>query len=193
MFARPTRSFISARAKEANIATGPSSIRNAIRTARVAEGAALEHRVRTFLKRNEKNSATNYTRRLKVGDFVLRKRTTFPSNSPRKLCFKIKIDGYEVLSRVATNAYKVKSVLTGQTETLAGDLCVKTTGYDAITLKKLVESMLIASERNTASIGRPTTRSRNLTVSQISRPLFCLGYNSENPSCDELGSSVLPL
>ena len=55
MFTRPTRSFIHLRAKEADITTGPSSIRNAISAARAAEGAALEHQVRTFLKRSEEN------------------------------------------------------------------------------------------------------------------------------------------
>ena len=124
MFTRPTRSFIHSRAEEADITTGPLSIRNAIKAARAAKGATLEHRVSTFLKTSKRNTATNYTRRLKPGDYVLRKRTNFPSNTPRKLCFKIKLDGYEIISCVATNAFKMKLVMTGLIETLAGDLLI---------------------------------------------------------------------
>ena len=115
MFTRLTRSFIHSKAEEADITTWPLNICNAIKAARAVKGATLEHCVRTFLKRSKRNTATNYTRRLKPGDFVLQKRTTFPSNSPRKLCFKIKLDGYEIISRIATNAFKVKSVMTGLT------------------------------------------------------------------------------
>ena len=43
-----------------------------------------------------------------------------------RLLHKIKLDGYKIISRVATNAFKVKSVMTVLTETLAGDLLIKT-------------------------------------------------------------------
>ena len=138
---------------------GPKSVVDAMRAASAATHEALQFSVAAFMRRNKKESPTNYTRRLEVGDFALQKRSIFPSNAPKKLCFKVRVEGYQIVARIATNAFKCRNVITGSVKHLPGDMLIKLRGFDEQQLKQLINSMEIAESRNAASVGRRKTRS----------------------------------
>ena len=81
--------------------------------------------VRNYMKRTKMTSATDYTRLLQPGDICLKKRTVFPSHSPRKLCYKINFEIWKVKSRVATNSYRMTNLRNGNELVIAGDILVK--------------------------------------------------------------------
>ena len=70
-------------------------------------------------------SATDYARLLQPGDICLKKRTVFPTHSPRKLCYKINFEIWKVKSRVATNSYRMVNLKTQKELIIAGDILVK--------------------------------------------------------------------
>ena len=70
-------------------------------------------------------SATDYTRLLRPGDICLKKRTVFPTHSPKKLCYKINFEVWKVKSRVATNSYRVTDLRSNKEMIVAGDILVK--------------------------------------------------------------------
>ena len=108
------------------------------------------------LKREEKKSPANYSRRLKIGDLVLKKKTTFPTHSPRKLAFKIVIQAYKVIARLATNTYRVKSIVDETLEIQPGDHLVRLTNMrEDQVLKRLMEK---TSQMNMAVTDRAQTR-----------------------------------
>ena len=168
-FCRPTSNFLRTAADEE--IRGPKRVVDAIKAARIAERETLRFNVSSFLKRSKHASPTNYNRRLKVGDFALRKQTVFPTGSSRKLCFKIRTDGYEITHRVATNLFRCVSVMDGHTELLAGDVLVRVKDFSRERLIQLIRSMEAANERNTSSAGRRTTRRTNIRTANAS-PLF---------------------
>ena len=150
---------------------GSTTIGNAIRAARVAERDAQRFTVRSYMKRGTKESPTNYTRKLKPGDLALKKRSSFPTHSPKKLSYKLDIDGFLVKDRVATNSFRCESVISGQVCVLPGDMLIKVKGFTRDTLADLVRSMELASLRGAASVGRRKTRART-NVDSISRQMF---------------------
>ena len=79
---------------------GPKLIVNAINTAGNAEQEALRFSVYSYLRRNKQDSPTNYGRRLRVGEFALKKRTVFPTGAPKKLCHKVRLDGFQISQTV---------------------------------------------------------------------------------------------
>ena len=170
VFSRPTKSFLHIDAKDEEGRRRAGAVSELMTSARRAERNVRHFKVSAFLKRQQTESPTNYTRRLRIGDFALKRRTSFPTGSAKKLCFKLNCDGFEIMSRVASNSYRVRSVMDGQTYIYPGDHLVKVRGYDNDSLKRLVTSMIVAAERNTASIGRRQTRSR--AIRQINVPLF---------------------
>ena len=99
----------------------PKSIKDVVDAARSRIDDTLANDVANFLRRQEMRSPTNYSARIRVGDFALKKRTSFPMNSPKKLCHKIVVDAYEVMQRVATNSFRVKSILSGENSIVPGD------------------------------------------------------------------------
>ena len=155
-FVRPPTNFLRTAADES--VKGPKLIVDAIKTARNAEREALRFSVHSYLRRNKQDSPTNYGRRLRVGEFALKKRTVFPTGAPKKLCHKIRLDGFQIISRIATNLFRCKSVMDGHEEMLPGDVLVKVKGYNEHSLRQLVESMEKAADRQTASVGKRHTR-----------------------------------
>ena len=81
-------------------------------------------------------SPTDYTSKLKISQLCLRKRTVFPTSSPKKLCYKGLVNGYKIISKVVTNHFRVRSVVNGKETTLPGDALVK---VSALTEQELVE------------------------------------------------------
>ena len=116
----------------------------------------------SYAKRQTKTSPTNYASRLQVGDLAIQKRTSFPAHVPRKLAFRVVIDAFEVTARVATNAFRVKSIITGNEQVLAGDFLIKIRGMDQDALRALCQEMERVSARNAS---RATTRvTRSMTA-----------------------------
>ena len=118
----------------------------------------LQHNVAQALKREEKTSPANYSRRLKVGDLVLKKKTTFPTHSPKKLAFKVVIQAYKVISRLATNTFRVQSIVDNSLEIQPGDHLIRLTNMSEEQVLKLVRSMEKTSQVNTAVTDRAQTR-----------------------------------
>ena len=150
---------------------GSTTIGKAIKAARLAERDARQFAVNSYVRRKAEESPTNFTRRLKPGDLALKKRSTFPTHSPKKLSYKLDFDGYVVKDRVATNSFRCESVISGQLCVLPGDMLMKVKGFNRETLADLVRSMELASLRSTKSIGRRNTRSRT-RVNAIARQMF---------------------
>ena len=97
-------------------------------------------------------SPTDYSSKLKVGQLCLRKRTVFPTSSPKKLCYKVVVQGYKILSKVATNHFRVQSVIDGTIVTLPGDLLIK---VSTLTEGELVE---LCNEMERAAAKEALTR-----------------------------------
>ena len=170
-FSRAPRSFL--RVAPEIDPSAPPSIRHALVAARDIGRDVLAHDVATYAKRQEKRSPTNYAARLKIGDLAIQKRTSFPTNVPRKLCFKILVDAFEVKSRISTNAYRVESLISGESRVVAGDLLIRMRGLSVAELKELVDDMNRVAARNASRANVRITRSM-ATDAQVSsvRELF---------------------
>ena len=68
--------------------------------------------MKAAMRRKEIESPQDHARKLRVDDLVLRKRTSF-ANVTKKTAFKLTIDAYKVVARVATNSFWVKSLMDG--------------------------------------------------------------------------------
>ena len=97
--------------------------------------------VMRHLRKRKMTSPTDYTSKLKVGQLCLRKRTVFPTSSPKKLCYKVLVDGYKIISKVATNHFRVRSVVNGRETTLPGDVLVKVSALNERELVELCNEM----------------------------------------------------
>ena len=62
---------------------------------------------------------------IKVGELILRKRTSFPKSSPKKLCYKVIFEPFKVLNKVASNSYRCKSLISQSEIIVPGDGIVK--------------------------------------------------------------------
>ena len=91
----------------------------------------------------------------------MKKKTSWPSNTPKKLGFRVIVDGFEVKKRVATNTFLCESVVTGDLAVFPGDHLVKVKNYDQKTLAKLCARMEETSARNAAVASPRVTRSRS--------------------------------
>ena len=103
------------------------------------------------LRKRRITSPTDYTSKLKIGQLCLRKRTVFPTNSPKKLCYKVLVDGYKIMAKVATNHFRVKSVVNGTETTLPGDVLVKVSALTEQELVQLCREMEKATVREAVS------------------------------------------
>ena len=109
--------------------------------ARAASRATLLNDVKRFLKRNGNTGVTDYTNKIRPGMICLRKRTSFPTSSPRKLCYKITFEGYMVTSKVATNSFRCRNIKTNQESIIPGDLLVKMKGLTENEAIELINEM----------------------------------------------------
>ena len=156
-FTRPPSTFMHD-GTELEVGKAPQTIRESIKTSQAASRRVLQHNVAQALKREEKTSPANYSRRLKVGDLVLKKKTTFPTHSPKKLAFKVVIQAYKVIARLATNTFRVQSIVDNSLEIQPGDHLIRLTNMSEEQVLKLVRSMEKTSQVNTAVTDRAQTR-----------------------------------
>ena len=95
---------------------------------------------------------------LRVNDIVLKKKTSFRKNSPKKLQHHLVIDAYIIIGRIATNAFRVESLVTGEIKVMPGDSLVKLSGHDAESAKRLVARMEEVAMRGDGVYELPETR-----------------------------------
>ena len=145
-FVRSASNFLNMTPKD--VLPGKKTLKDAVQAARISSRETLMDEVRQFVKRNELTSPTQYTKRLVENDIVLKKRTSYPMGSPRKLCHKMTIDCYKVIERVASNSYKVRSLIDDKEYILPGDLLVRLRHHDEGEAIKLVKEMKKIVERN---------------------------------------------
>ena len=88
----------------------------------------------------------------------LRKRTSF-ANVVKKTAFKLTIDAYKVAARVATNSYRVKSLIDGATYCLPGDQLIKV-NLSETAMIQLVKSMEESAAKGVPRPSYPRTRGR---------------------------------
>ena len=136
--------------------TDESGGNNAMKAAREASRQTLMEDVKRYMKRQKLTSPTDYTSRLKVGQLCLRKRTIFPTSSPRKLCYKITVDGYRIVAKTGTNSFRCESIINKQETIIAGDHLIKINGLTEEELKSLCEEMESTAAREALSNSRPT-------------------------------------
>ena len=156
-FVRSCKDFLHTAAEEP-IQGVSRSLADAVKAARTAGHATLAVDVASHIRRKQLRSPTNWTRRLKIGDLALRKRTTWPSSTPKKLGWKIVVDAYRVTSRVATNSFRVTSLLTQREFVFPGDILIKVRMKTEEELVELCRRMEEVAERNSARPSRPMTR-----------------------------------
>ena len=157
-FVRAPKNFMAIQPN--TIESTQKSITDTVKTARAAARESLIYDVKNYAKRQSLMSPTAYAKRLKVGDYVLRKRSSFAVNSPKKLAHKINLNAYRVKARIATNSYRVKSVIDGAEYSLPGDLLVRVRGHDDASLRRLVADMEALAERNATRSEPARTRAQ---------------------------------
>ena len=163
-FARPPSSFLQT-ASDRDISGVSRSLADCVSAARLAGRDTLMYDVAAFLRRQQHRSPTNYSLRLQVGDLCLKKRTSWPTNTPKKLGFRITVDGFEVKKRVATNTFLCESVLTGDLALYPGDHLVRVKGFDRASLAAFCARLEETAARNCATIGPRVMRSRTAAAS----------------------------
>ena len=90
----------------------------------------------------------------------MKKRTSFPRGAAKKLCAKLVVDAYRILSRVGTNSFRVQSVVDGEISIFPGDHLVRMRGHDEASVRRLCEEMERTLRRSDAHASLPETRSR---------------------------------
>ena len=105
-------------------------------------------------------SATDAGRRLRAGDYVMKKKSSFPRGAARKMCAKLVVDAFEITSRVATNAFRCKSVISGEETILSGDHLVRLRNYDRESVILLCREMERTQRNTDARAELPRTRAR---------------------------------
>ena len=125
-----------------------------LKAARLRSREVVMEEVKRYLKRSKLTAPTDYSNKVKVGQYAMKKRTSFPTSSPRKLCFKTIIDAFKVVAKVATNAYKVQSLITGKESIIPGDQLIKINSLTEDELKALCKEMEEVARRNADAAAR---------------------------------------
>ena len=152
-FVNPPPSFL-------DVTKRPEAVGGKLEAALRASDAVVEHEVAQYLQGKRRQSPTDHTSRLKIGQLVMKRRTTYATSSPKKFQFKRKIDGYRIIGKIATNCFKIKSIINGAEEIQAGDHLLKMALHDETSLKKLVHEMQVLSSACDAKCGPMSLRSR---------------------------------
>ena len=124
---------------------------------KLAQDAVLRNDVRRFRQRRERENPGDANDKLKIGDLVMKKRTSFWGSIPRKLQWKVDEDAMKIVSKLATNSFKVTSIMSGQNFILPGGQLVKSTLTEN-GLKALVTRMKRLREGTEHVPERPSTR-----------------------------------
>ena len=141
------------------------SILQALTAARAASRLTMRLDVINYLKRQIYRSPTNHTAALRRKDLVLRKRTSFSPGSPKKFQFKVQMDGFEILAKIATNSYKIRSVLDGQIIFASGDHLIKVPNFTREDLVRLCNSFAEVADMNANDVNNPRAETRSSTRS----------------------------
>ena len=155
-FVRPTTSFLHYN-PELEVKR-PKNITSAIQTAQKAAQSVLHHNVAAALRRKEHESPQDHARKLRVDDLVLKKRTSFAKNVTKKTAYKLAIDAYRVIARVATNSFRVKSLMDDAISCLPGDQLIKVSNLDEDGMRQLVHLMESSAAKGLPQPSRPRTR-----------------------------------
>ena len=118
-FSNPPRDFLQHRGP---ITATQEDIGNVART---ASQRTLLADVKRYLRKKNKTSPTDYNKIMKNGTICLKKRTVFPTNAARKLCYKTLFKAYKIKSRVATNSYRCTDLQTKEEMVIPGDNLIK--------------------------------------------------------------------
>ena len=132
--------------------------RQVVAAKRAAQEEVLANDVRRFVQRREKEAAGDRDDRLKIGNRVFKKRTVYWTGSPRKLQFKVDENAFEIISKIATNSYKVRSIIDDKIFIFPGDHLVKTL-LTSEQLRALVARMALVREK-AGPAPRAMTRAR---------------------------------
>ena len=135
-------------------------VKNALKAAREAGMETLRNDVSAFIRRQTHRSPRNITAQLQIGDLCLKKRSSFAQHAPQKLQFKVNLEAYEIIGKLATNAFKVQDLANGEISLLSGDVLIRVRGHTKSSLLKLVQSMERTAQSNQPRAEGPTTRSR---------------------------------
>ena len=142
---------------------------NSMKAAREASKRTLLYDVKRFMKRQVKTSATDYTSKLRPGMICLQKRTSFPTNSPKKLCYKITFDALKITSKVATNSYRVRSLKTNEELVMPGDNLIQLTNINEDEAIDLIDEMERVAAKEAEAISKPSERRATRSTTKASR------------------------
>ena len=141
-----------------------------VKASRLASRKTVVEDVRRFLRRQKLTSPTDYSRKLKVGDLCLRRRTSFAPSAPKKLQFRLKIEAYEITSKLATNAFHACSLMDNRCVVLPGDVLIKVASLSKEELRALCREMeTIAARSNALSTPISGTDDRGRGVRRSAR------------------------
>ena len=110
-----------------------------------AQETVIHNDVRRFLQRRDRENPGDADDKLRVGDFVFRKRTSFWGSVPRKLQFRVDEDAFKIVGKLATNSFRCSSVLDGELAVFPGGQLVRTTLKEE-ELKALLARMKVVRE-----------------------------------------------
>ena len=147
-FVRSSSNFLNTTPKDVRPAS--QALKSAVELARARQKDSLLDEVRQFVRRSELMSATQFSKRLKVGQLCLKRRTSYPMGSIRKIAHKLSIDCFKVIDRVATNTYRVESIIDKDIYIYPGDLLIPLRHHDEDEARKLVGDMQDVVRRNQA-------------------------------------------
>ena len=159
-FARPASTFLNVDSAPISGLSARSTISDALKAARASGMESLKNDVVQFLKRQPYRSPRNLTAQLQLGDLVLKKKSIFLPSAPKKLQFKIAIQAFEVIGKLASNAFKVKDLKSGEISLLSGDVLIRVRGHTKASLLRLVQAMEDTAQLNQARADGAVTRSR---------------------------------
>ena len=153
-FVRSASTFLNVAPKD--VRPHSRTLKEAIAVARASARETLQHEIQQFIKRNETTSPTQFNKRLIEGQYVIKKRTSYPLGSSKKLCHKMTIDVYRVTHKVASNSYRVESLIDQKSYVLPGDLLVPLRHHresDAIKLVQEMSELVTKNAARTAASG----------------------------------------
>ena len=127
-----------------------------IKAARLKSRIVVLEEVKRYMKKKPLVSPTDYTNKIKVGQLCLKKRTSFPSSSPKKMAFKTLIDAYRVTGKIATNHYRVISLIDGKEYNIPGDHLIKMNSLTEDELRCLAKEMEETARKNADAAARMT-------------------------------------
>ena len=159
-YAQPAITFFNVDSTPISGLSSKPNLLNALKVAREAGKETLMNDVRSFIRRQKFRSPRNLTSQLQIGDLCLKKQSTF-HNSAQKLQFKIDLQAFEIIGKLATNAFKVQNLSSGEIALLSGDVLIRVRGHTKASLLRLVQLMERKAEDNSARTDGPTTRSRS--------------------------------